>query len=735
MSANLVKRVTKELIRAVGISNTYDYPKNELLESTSPRYSPKTVEFFIEDLLIYARKHDLTLIVNELSVSEFNALLRVINYPVLYFEQQGPELVAVIGGKDLQGHSLAISLADVPASYQPTEGVKKPVLFSNHPKSHKNGQVIFLTTFPMEPLVSNPETLHKEEHHHPTPVQRLLRLLGNERKDIGYIYFYAIVVGLISLVLPLGVQAIFNLVSSGMVFSSVYVLMGLVLVGLIGSSYMQIIQVTLVEILQRRIFTKAAFEFTYRLPRFKSESLFDTHPPELMNRFFDVLTVQKALPKFLIDITAATLQILFGLLLLSFYHPFFIAFSFLIILAFFGIVALQGRKGLEASIKESKYKYRVVAWLEDIAGTLYSFKMAGSTNLPIQKMDTLLNNYLNYRAKHFKILKGFYYYALVFKTLVIGGLLVLGTYLLVDRQISLGQFVASEIVIVLLTAAVEKLFLSIDIIFDLLTAVDKLGHVTDLPLEKEGGHSFGTLPRAAGLDIKATNLSYQYPESARVTLKNINLSVEAGERVCITGQNGSGKNTLARILAGILTNYEGSLRYNGISMRDLDTNLLHNVVEMNFPGEDIFDGTILENITMGRAGITMDDVQRVLNQFNLSDDISQLPLGLDTPLVSAGRHFALSFITKISLARLTINMPKLLIINDKSRSLEQSERERVIEIFTNPDHKWTLLVISDEPDFISACDRVVVLEKGEIHSNQDLKSLKKLNIINTPTAS
>ncbi|TAG75620.1 MAG: hypothetical protein EAZ26_00260, partial [Runella slithyformis] len=334
MSANLVKRVTKELIRAVGISNTYDYPKNELLESTSPCYSPKTVEFFIEDLLIYARKHDLTLIVNELSVLEFNALLRVINYPVLYFEQQGPELVAVIGGKDLQGHSLAISLADVPASYQPTEGVKKPVLFSNHPKSHKNGQVIFLTTFPMEPLVSNPETLHKEEHHHPTPVQRLLRLLGNERKDIGYIYFYAIVVGLISLVLPLGVQAIFNLVSSGMVFSSVYVLMGLVLVGLIGSSYMQIIQVTLVEILQRRIFTKAAFEFTYRLPRFKSESLFDTHPPELMNRFFDVLTVQKALPKFLIDITAATLQILFGLLLLSFYHPFFIAFSFLIILAF-----------------------------------------------------------------------------------------------------------------------------------------------------------------------------------------------------------------------------------------------------------------------------------------------------------------------------------------------------------------------------------------------------------------
>jgi len=716
MNSTHVKRVAEELAKAVGLSINSKISKIELLEQQS-QYTADKVEKFVEDLLKYARRFDLTLIVNHLPIGQFNELLAVTEYPILYFEQQGQELIPVLGGRSFNRNELALTLASTQVSYDPLAGVQNPVMFKNHPEETKNGQVIFLTTFPMEPLVSNPGTLHKEDHHHLTPMQRLIRLLSNERKDIGYIYFYAIVVGLISLVLPLGVQAIFNLVSSGTVFSSVYVLMGLVLLGLIGSSYMQIVQVTLVEILQRRIFTKAAFELTYRLPRFKTEALFDTHPPELMNRFFDVLTIQKALPKFLIDITAATLQILFGLLLLSFYHPFFIAFSFLVILAFFGIVALQGRKGLEASIKESKFKYRVVAWLEDIAGTLYSFKMAGNTNLPIQKMDILVNNYLNYRSKHFKILKGFYYYALVFKTLVIGGLLVLGTYLLINRQISLGQFVASEIVIVLLTAAVEKLFLSIDIIFDLLTAVDKLGHVTDIPLEKEGGYAFNNNKNSAGINLKITNLSYKFPENPHAVLDGIDLDIKAGERVCITGQNGAGKSTLSKILGGILSEYQGSLLYDGVSMRDLDINSLRHSVEMNFPRQEIFDGTILENITMGRSGIGMEDLQQVLDQFQLSEAIAQLPNGLNTHMISAGRHFALSFVTKIALARLVIVRPKLLIITDNSRSLEQNERLRIIEILTNAAHQWTLLVITDETDFMTACDRVVVLEAGKVKSN------------------
>lgn len=159
----------------------------------------------------------------------------------------------------------------------------------------------------------------------PTPTQRLFRLLSNDRKDIGYIYLYAIVTGLISLSLPLGIQALFNLVSGGLVFSSVYLLIGLVILGVLISGMLLVGQITLVEVLQQRVFARAAFEFTYRLPRIRPDVLASHDAPELMNRFFDVLTIQKGLPKLLIDLTAAAVQILFGLILLSAYHPVFLA--------------------------------------------------------------------------------------------------------------------------------------------------------------------------------------------------------------------------------------------------------------------------------------------------------------------------------------------------------------------------------------------------------------------------
>lgn len=316
----------------------------------------------------------------------------------------------------------------------------------------------------------------------PPPLQRLIRLLNTERRDIGYVYLYAIVAGLISLSLPLGIQAVFNLVSGGMVFSSVYVLIGLVVIGVTCSGLILVGQQVIVEVLQQRIFVKAAFEFTYRLPRIEPDSLDGTYPPELMNRFFDVLTIQKGLPKLLIDLTAAVVQILFGILLLSFYHPVFIAFGLLTLLVVGGLLGLFGRSALRTSLSESKYKYKLVAWLEDIASRLPTLRQQGQTSDLMVHTDDYVAQYIAYRNAHFRVLKRFYYSAVAFKTVITGGLLILGTTLVVGREMTLGQFVAAELVIVLITSSVDKLIMGIDVVYDLMTAVEKIGSVTDLPL-------------------------------------------------------------------------------------------------------------------------------------------------------------------------------------------------------------------------------------------------------------
>lgn len=324
----------------------------------------------------------------------------------------------------------------------------------------------------------------------PTPFQRLMRLLASEKKDIGYVYLYALITGVISLSLPLGIQAVFNLVSGGLVFSSVYLLIALVILGVFVAGMLLVGQIRLVEILQQRIFAKAAFEFTYRLPRIQPDAFSGYYPPELMNRFFDVLTIQKGLPKLLIDLTAASVQIIFGIILLSAYHPVFIGFGLFTIMAVVLICWVYGPPGLRTSLNESKYKYKVVAWLEDIARDLSAYRHTNdndSTDLlePIDKMDDLVTSYVTYRNEHFRVLKGFFYSGVAFKVLVTGGLLILGTVLVVGREMSLGQFVAAELIIVLITSSVDKLISGIDTVFDMLTAVEKIGYVTDMPLTND----------------------------------------------------------------------------------------------------------------------------------------------------------------------------------------------------------------------------------------------------------
>ncbi|MCK8491374.1 ABC transporter transmembrane domain-containing protein [Spirosoma sp. RP8] len=319
----------------------------------------------------------------------------------------------------------------------------------------------------------------------PTPLQRLYRLLGTERKDIVYTLLFAIITGLIGLTLPLGIQAVFNLASSGMLFSSIYVLIGLVIVGVLAGGILTIVQLTLVEIIQQRIFVKAAFEVTYRLPRIKPEAMDDYYPPELMNRFFDVVTLQKGMSKVLIDMPAAAVQILFGILLLSFYHPVFIGFGFVTILILYAVIRLFGPEGTRTSIKESSDKYKVVDWLEKYSLHLAEHGEFNNEEKPIDQIDKRLANYIHHRNDHFRVLKRFYYSSVAFRTLVTGGLLILGTSLVVSRQMSLGQFVASELVIVLVTGAVDKLTSSIDTVFDMLAGVEKIGMITDLPLETD----------------------------------------------------------------------------------------------------------------------------------------------------------------------------------------------------------------------------------------------------------
>lgn len=668
---------------------------------------------FLSEIKTQAENYGILIIENEVDSYHLKELVRDNDFPITYFYDTGTDIVPIIDGR-IHKKGIDYTFEILPS------GDKEPI--ASYPVQLP-AKIKVLTAFPLESISKeNREVVYTAEEL--TPMQRLIRMLKVEKKDIVSIYIYAVLIGAVSLILPLGIQAIVGMVQGGLVFSSIYILIGLVIVALIISGVMQIMQLTLVEYLQERLFSKAAFDFTFRIPRIRAEALFKYYPPELLNRFFDIITVQKTLPKILIDITAAVIQIIFGLLLLAAYHPLFIGLSFVTIILFYIITRFYGKSTLNANIIKSKYKYKIAQWLQDVARLHYSFKVSGSNRFPLEKTQKLVSSYLKYRKKYFDSLLIVFYNAVFFKALITGGLLIIGTYLVIDRQITIGQFVASEIVIVLVVGSIEKILLSVDSVFDLLTAVDKLGQVTDMPLETNNGIIKHLKFSETPIGLKTKGLTFKFDDMDNATINQLDLEVESNMNICIAGTNSSGKETLLNVLAGIYTSFKGSITFNGISLRDIERDHLHETIERNVSSEGIFDGTLLENISMNRSNVTLEDVYWVLEKLELLEPISQLRDGLQTQMISGGRRFSTSFITKITLARCIVNRPKLLMISSCYEHFDTSYLNGFLAFITDKSQPWTLITVSNDTRVMQACDKIVVMDRGKVVAEGSYESLK-----------
>lgn len=555
------------------------------------------------------------------------------------------------------------------------------------------------------------------------PLRRFFRLLQPESKDILFIYLYAIFNGLINLSLPLGIQAIINLITGGQISTSWVVLIIFVMMGIAMTGGLQVFQLTITERLQQRIFTRASFEFAYRIPRLKLESVYKYYVPELVNRFFDTLSVQKGLSKILIDFSTATLQIVFGLILLSFYHPFFIFFGLALVFIVYLIFRFTGPQGLKTSLNESKYKYEVAHWLEEIGRNMATFKLAGDTELPMNRTDELVSKYVDARKDHFKVLVKQYINMVSFKVIVAAGLLIMGSLLVIDQQINLGQFVAAEIVILLIIASVEKLILSMETIYDVLTALEKMGNVTDLPLEKYDGLTLQHEEDDTGMSVKMKNLSFSYPYSKYTTLKNINLNINPGDRLCISGYSGSGKSTLIQLIAGLYENFQGSLNYNNIPIGNLNLENLRTYIGDSLHEEKLFKGTLYENISLGRPRVTMNVVLKAVEKTCMSDFVQSLKDGFNTIIDPEGKTLPDSIKTKIILARSIACQSKLLLITDHLNRLDPMEGAKIVDFLVDKKNPWTLVVISNQSEIAAKCDKVVLMKNGEIIDEDQFNNL------------
>jgi len=542
--------------------------------------------------------------------------------------------------------------------------------------------------------------------------QRFVGLLKLDRKDIRQIFFYAIFAGLVSLSLPLGIQAIINLLQSAQISTSWMVLVGLVTLGVVFVGVLQLMQIRIIENVQQKIFTRSSFEFAYRFPKMTMDGLRGYYPPELVNRFFDTLTIQKGLSKVLIDFPAALLQIIFGLILLSFYHPFFIIYGFFLLILMYVVFKFTAQKGLETSLDESNSKYKVVHWLQEIARSILSFKLSGKTSLAMNKNDKLVADYLEARESHFKVLVVQFIQLIGFKVLVTAGLLIIGGLLVLNQQMNIGQFVAAEIIILLVIASVEKLILGLETIYDVLTSIEKLAKIVDKPLESQDGEFLNL--DGGNLIVELDDVSFVVSNRDTPIIDKVSLKLEPKQTILINGQSGSGKSSLLKLIAGLIKPTSGKIYANNKSLIGININSYRSYLGQTLTEESPFEGTLLENITFGDASITTDQVNEAIKNVGLKDFVKTLPLGLKTVLYPEGKGISFTISKKIMLARSIVKQPKLLLLKEPLDQFEAKEAEQIINFLTDNKRKWSLVVVSQSNLWKTKANKIVTLGNGKI---------------------
>lgn len=546
---------------------------------------------------------------------------------------------------------------------------------------------------------------------------KLFRLLRLDGKEITALYLLSILSGLIQLSLPLGIQAIINfaIVATGrkQLPASMWVLILLVVLGVLFTGMLKINQMKIVEKIQQKIFTRFSFEFSYRIPKLNVKSIDQYHLPELVNRFFDIPTLQKSMAKLLLDIPTAVIQLCFGLILLAFYNSVFIVFGVILLVVLYLILYFSSPKGFEASLEESNYKYEIAGWIQEIARGIKTFKFFNKFNFHVEKTNKFLEGYLHSRNRHFQILKLQYWSLVVFKILITASMLIVGGILLIRQEINIGQFIAAEIIILTIMNAVEKLIVSLETVYDLLTSVEKINKIREKPIDQEGTYTF---VKKQGIEIEAKHLSFGFEKTS--ILKDINFHIKPGQKVAITGDGDSGKTILLRMLTGVFQDFEGDLSFDQIPINNYNLNTLRNHIGIYMQKQDIFSATLWENITLGNPDVKEQDVLDTFKIVGLDNFYKSLNKGFDTHLEPTGKQLSSSNVQKLLIARSLLNQPALLLLDEPMKLIAADDKQQLKNyLFGLKD--VTIIFTTNDPALLAKCEMVIYLEKGQIQSIQN----------------
>ncbi len=544
-------------------------------------------------------------------------------------------------------------------------------------------------------VIERPGLAGADADEHASPLQRLWSLVKLERRDVGIVIAFGVIVSVLALATPLAVQVLVSSIATSALLQPLVVVSVLLGAALTAGGALRVLQLVVVEVLQRRVFVRLVGDLAWRLPRvaFAERETQDT--TKLVNRFFDVVTVQKVLSSLLLDGVMLVLELAIGLALLAVYSPLLLAVSIALLLGVVVVVFVFGIGGVSSSVDESYAKHDVAAWLEELVRHPTLFRGGSARRFGAQRADVSTRRYLLARQGQFRVLLRQAIGGFSLQVVAAVGLLAVGGWLVVQGRLTLGQLTAAELVVTAITWGLIKLHKQIEAAYDLLAALDKIGHLVDLETERDDG--MAVVPGALSVSFEGVGFDDDDGVAA------VSMQVAAGEIVAVLDQDSHRATRLANTMFGLQKPSRGRVLIGGDDVRTLSLPSLRERVQLARQPE-IFEGTVGENL---RAGHTLVDSRALLAALKVVELDQFFVQGLEQRLVPGSQLLTPTVGRRLMIARALVADAGLIVLDGALDGLAPALTVRILARLKNTG--TTVVIVTADDDVAPFAPRTITL--------------------------
>lgn len=478
----------------------------------------------------------------------------------------------------------------------------------------------------------------------------LSEIVGPDRAYVNVGIVYTVAISLLSLATPISVQLLINSVARTAMMAPLWILSGVLFALLLVVAGLSALRIYLLAQFERRIFARVVAEITVRAVHAQNPFFADHGRGSLFNRYFDMAVVQKSVPSLVIGAVTIVLQGAVGLIVTSFYHPFFLAFNLMLVGVCLAIWLVWRHGAISGAVGVSHAKHNAAHWLESVGASNGFYKSARHLDFAMDRSEAVTAEYVSAHRRYFRYsfaqtLGYFLVYALA-----AAALLALGGNLILLGELSIGQLVAAELILSGVFYGIYQLGWYLDTFYDLVASSEELSQVFAIPQERIG--QAGEAPGDGSLELREVEIEGSH----------LDFAITSGEQVVIVAEPGI-EARIALLLKRHVTPDRGIVLIGGSELGSFDMYLLRSAVTvLNRP--TIVDVTLREYLRLtGGSHADGQTMMQALDTVGLSARVASLPEGLDTQLASSGSPLSILEVMQLKLANAVLSGPAVLVMS------------------------------------------------------------------------